>query len=98
MAAGAGLVCFEAAELAWIGFQPLEAVFAAVGVIVLGLAWHLPRTQPRPGHRFGHGLHVRPSQADGQWPSAIGSLATAATGAGAMAWERPSSPRAGSGP
>jgi hypothetical protein len=44
MAAGAGLVCFEAAELAWIGFQPLEAVFAAVGVIVVGLAWHLPRT------------------------------------------------------
>jgi hypothetical protein len=46
MAAGAGLVCFEAAELAWIGFQPLEAVFAAVGVIVVGLAWHLPRTRP----------------------------------------------------
>lgn len=46
MAAGSGLVCFEAAELAWIGFQPLEAVFAAVGVIVLGLAWHLPRTGP----------------------------------------------------
>ena len=46
MAAGAGLVCFEAAELAWIGFQPLEAVFAAVGVIVVGLAWHLPRTGP----------------------------------------------------
>ena len=46
MAAGAGLVCFEAAELAWIGFQPLEAVFAAVGVIVLGLAGRLPRTQP----------------------------------------------------
>jgi hypothetical protein len=40
MAAGAGLVCFEAAELPWIG----EALFAAVGVIVLGLAWHLPRT------------------------------------------------------
>lgn len=38
MAAGAGLICFEAAELAWIGFQPLEAVFAAVGVVVLGLA------------------------------------------------------------
>ncbi|HEY2128005.1 MAG TPA: hypothetical protein VGH77_12550 [Streptosporangiaceae bacterium] len=46
MAAGAGLVCFEAAELAWIGFQPLETVFAAVGVIVIGLAWRLPRTQP----------------------------------------------------
>ena len=46
IAAGAGLVCFEAAELAWIGFQPLEAVFAAVGVIVLGLAWHMPGTPP----------------------------------------------------
>jgi hypothetical protein len=42
--AGAGLVCFEAAELAWIGFQPLEALFAAVGVVIIVLAWHLPRT------------------------------------------------------
>jgi hypothetical protein len=39
MAAGAGLVCFEAAELAWLGFQPLEAVFAAAGVSIIGLAW-----------------------------------------------------------
>jgi hypothetical protein len=46
MAAGAGLVCFEAAELAWLGFQPLEAVFAVVGVTVVLLAWHTPRTQP----------------------------------------------------
>jgi hypothetical protein len=46
MAAGAGLVCFEAAELGWIGFQPLEAVFAAVGVSIVALAWSLPRTQP----------------------------------------------------
>ena len=46
MAAGAGLVCFEAAELVWIGFQPLEAVFAAVGVSIIGLAWRLPRRQP----------------------------------------------------
>jgi hypothetical protein len=46
MAAGAGLVCFEAAELAWLGFQPLEAVFAVVGVMVIGLAWRLPRQQP----------------------------------------------------
>ena len=44
VAAGAGLVCFEAAELAWLGFQPLEAVFAVVGVIVIGLAWRLPST------------------------------------------------------
>ena len=46
MAAGAGLVCFEAAELAWLGFQPLEAVFAVVGVMVTGLAWRMPRPQP----------------------------------------------------
>ena len=42
MAAGAGLVCFEAAELAWLGFQPLEAVFAVVGLAVTWLAWRLP--------------------------------------------------------
>lgn len=46
MAAGAGLVCFEAAELAWLGFQPLEAVFAVVGVTVVMLAWRTPRTRP----------------------------------------------------
>ena len=46
MAAGAGLVCFEAAELAWLGFQPLEAVFAVVGVTIVILAWRTPRTQP----------------------------------------------------
>jgi hypothetical protein len=45
MAAGAGLVCFEAAELTWIGFQPLEAVFALVGVVIIGLAWRMPRAQ-----------------------------------------------------
>jgi len=38
MVAGAGLVTFEAFELAWIGFQPLEGVFAAVGAVVLLLA------------------------------------------------------------
>src|SRR5215831_81277 len=42
MAAGAGLVCFEAAELAWIGFQSLEAVFAVVGAVIIGLAWRGP--------------------------------------------------------
>jgi hypothetical protein len=46
MAAGAGLVCFESAELAWIGFQPLEAVFALVGVTIVGLAWCMPSAQP----------------------------------------------------
>jgi hypothetical protein len=46
MIAGAGLVCFEAAELAWLGFQPLEAVFAVVGVTIVLLAWRMPGTQP----------------------------------------------------
>jgi len=46
MTAGAGLVLFEATELAWIGFQPLQALFAAVGVIVLALAWCMARTRP----------------------------------------------------
>ncbi len=45
MIAGAGLVCFEAAGLAWRGLQPLELVFAVVGVTVVLLAWHTPRTQ-----------------------------------------------------
>jgi hypothetical protein len=40
--AGAGLIGFEAAELAWIGFQPLEAVFTVVGVVTIILAWQLP--------------------------------------------------------
>jgi hypothetical protein len=38
LVAGLGLVCFELAELAWIGFQPLEAVFALVGGTVCVLA------------------------------------------------------------
>jgi hypothetical protein len=45
MAAGAGLVCFEAAVLAWLGFQPPEAAFAVVGVTIVILAWRTPRTQ-----------------------------------------------------
>ena len=38
MLAGFGLVMFEVAELAWIGPQPLEGVFALVGAGVLALA------------------------------------------------------------
>lgn len=51
--AGAGLVAFEAAELAWIGFQPLEAVFALVGLSVIGLAWRQgpPAGAPRAAGR-----------------------------------------------
>jgi hypothetical protein len=44
--AGAGLIIFEGAELAWIGFQPLEAVFALVGAAVTGFAWRHPGTRP----------------------------------------------------
>ena len=36
--AGAGLVAFEGAELMWLGFQPLELVFAIVGVVA-AVAW-----------------------------------------------------------
>lgn len=36
--AGCGLVTFECAELAWLGFHPLEAVFAGVGAAVAVLA------------------------------------------------------------
>jgi multisubunit Na+/H+ antiporter MnhB subunit len=46
MFAGAGLNAFEAAEMTWIGFQPLEAVFVAVGVVVIALALHNPGRQP----------------------------------------------------
>jgi len=46
MFAGAGLIAFEAAEVAWIGFQPLQTVFAAVGAIVIVLALHNPGSQP----------------------------------------------------
>jgi hypothetical protein len=42
MLAGAGLVAFEAAEVVWLGFQPLEAVFAVVGLAVVVLARRLP--------------------------------------------------------
>jgi hypothetical protein len=36
--AGAGLVVFEASELLWLGFQPLEAALAAIGATVALLA------------------------------------------------------------
>jgi hypothetical protein len=37
--AGIGLAAFEAVELAWLGFQPLEVVFAGVGMVIATLAW-----------------------------------------------------------
>ena len=45
--AGAGIVVFEAVELVWLGFQPLEAVFAIVGVGAVALAWGLPGDRKR---------------------------------------------------
>jgi len=47
--AGARLIAFEAAEFGWIGFQPLEAVFAPVGLAIIGLALSAADTQS--GHR-----------------------------------------------
>jgi hypothetical protein len=38
MVAGIGMVLFEAAEPAWLGFQPLQAVSAGVGVLIVTLA------------------------------------------------------------
>ncbi len=40
--AGGGLVLFEATELRWLGFQPLEAVFAVVGAVVATVALLAP--------------------------------------------------------
>lgn len=48
MVAGTGLIAFELAELTWIGFQPLEAVFGAVGATVAVLAAR--GTSGRPEH------------------------------------------------
>jgi hypothetical protein len=41
--AGAGLIAFEAAELGWIGFHPLQPLFALVGAGVIALAWPRPQ-------------------------------------------------------
>ena len=38
MLAGLGLITFEVAEVAWIGVQPIEGVFAPVGAPVLAFA------------------------------------------------------------
>jgi hypothetical protein len=62
--AGTGLIIFEAAELAWIGFQPLEAVFALVGVAVIGLAWHRHGIQVMPQARGVH--RTRPGASAGR--------------------------------
>lgn len=45
--AGLGLIVFEVCEVAWLGFQPLEAAFMAVGMSVAALGLTLsdrPRT------------------------------------------------------
>ena len=46
--AGFGLVAFEACELLWLGFQPLEAVLAGVGATVAGLALCAPAERSAP--------------------------------------------------
>jgi len=42
--AGLGLVVFESCEVLWLGFQPLEFVFIAVGLIVAVLGLRLTRS------------------------------------------------------
>jgi hypothetical protein len=46
--AGAGLIAFEAAELGWLGFQPLEAIFAVVGLVTVVLASLIPASHGAP--------------------------------------------------
>ncbi len=41
IAAGVGLVLFEAVEFAWIGFQPLQALFTLVGFAIIVLAYRM---------------------------------------------------------
>jgi len=55
--AGTGLVAFECAELLVIGFQPLEAVVATVGVLVIVLRRPALRLSTRrPAHARRHRL------------------------------------------
>jgi hypothetical protein len=50
--AGVGLVCFEGAELGWLGFQPLEAIFAVIGVATVVLASLVPASRGVPNESF----------------------------------------------
>lgn len=54
VAAGTGLIAFEAAELSWIGFQPLEAVCAGIGIAVITVA---RKTAP-PSHEPGRTIRI----------------------------------------
>lgn len=50
--AGLGLLMFEAAELMWLGFQPLEAVMALAGVLVVAKAWRQMLADERDHRRL----------------------------------------------
>jgi peptidoglycan/LPS O-acetylase OafA/YrhL len=57
--AGIGLVAFEVAELVWLGFQPLEAVFGLVGLAVAVLACRSTPSAAEPGTEMpGRTVHV----------------------------------------
>jgi len=51
LTAAAGLIAFECVELTWLGFQPLEAIFACVGlgIVVLGRPTHPTSTRDALG-------------------------------------------------
>jgi hypothetical protein len=68
--AGVGLVAFEASELLWLGFQPLEAVFALVGATVAAMAL----LAPAPTRRFDE--HLRGRENPGEHPRRIGGVPT----------------------
>lgn len=50
-AAGCGLIVFEVMEIIWIGVQPLELVFIAVGLTIIVLSSHgLLHRRVAPNH------------------------------------------------
>lgn len=48
---GLGLLAFEVVEWIWIGFQPLQAVFALVALVIAILSWRLRSAPWRPAPR-----------------------------------------------
>ena len=60
--AGTGLIVFELTELAWIGFQPLEAVFGIVGATIALLAVRGDPEPPRPAGSEGRNPQHHPTE------------------------------------
>jgi hypothetical protein len=55
LAAGAGIVIFEAVEVTVVQYHWLQALYAGVGLLILGLTWAAPRGDERAGIDEGRG-------------------------------------------